>query len=122
MIPSDATLAWRALLGTYALHFKASANRTGSVNHMSSDRNRKEIGTDREPRVGFALGSLPSTEGAAPSSSLRRLLLSFSLSSIPAEAGRLLEPENDSCSVGGVLIVSEAWEEGGDRLGPNVSC
>jgi 4-amino-4-deoxy-L-arabinose transferase-like glycosyltransferase len=30
MIPSDATLARRALLGTYALHFEASANRTGS--------------------------------------------------------------------------------------------
>lgn len=120
MIPSSATLAWRALLGTHALHFKASTNGTGSVAHMSNDRNRKVIATDREPRVGFALGSLPSAEGAVPSSSLRRLLPSLSLSS--AEDGRLLGPENDICSVGGVLIVSDAWEEGGDRLGPNVSC
>ena len=122
MIPSDATLAWRSLFGTYAFHLKASANRTCSEAHMSGDLNRKGITTDREPRVGLALGSLPSADGAAPSSSLRRLLLSFSWSSIPAEGGRLLEPENDICSVGGVLIVSEAWEEGDDRFGTNESC
>ena len=122
MIPSDATLAWRSLLGTYAFHLKASADRTGTVAHMSGNRNQKGIATDREPRVGLALGSLPSAEGAAPSSSLRRLLLSFSWSSVPAEGGRLLEPENDICSVGGVLIASEAWEEGDDRLGTNESC
>ena len=70
----------------------------------------------------MALGSLPSAEGAALSSSLRRLLLSLSLSRVPVEGGRLLGPENDICSVGGVLIVSEAWEEGDDRLGTNDSC
>ena len=122
MIPNAATLAWRSLLGTYASHFKASANCTGSVAHMSGGRNCKGIRTDREPRVGLALGSLPSAEGATPSSSLRRLLLSFSLSSAPAECGRLLEAEKVICSVGGVLIVSEAWEEGDDRLGTAESC
>jgi hypothetical protein len=81
----------------------------------------KIVSTDLEPLVGLALGSLPSTEGVAPSSSLRRLLLSLSLSKV-LEGGRLLEPGNDSCSVGGVLIASEAWEEGDERPGPIESC
>jgi hypothetical protein len=82
----------------------------------------KIVSTDLEPLVGLALGSLPSTEGVAPSSSLRRLLLSLSLSKVLEEGGRLLEPGNDSCSVGGVLIASEAWEEGDERPGPIESC
>lgn len=65
------------------------------------------ISTNLEPLVGLALGSLPSTEGEAPSSSLRRLV-SLSLSKALDEDGRLLEPGNETCSVGGVLIVSDA--------------
>ncbi len=34
MIPSDAPLAWRSLLRTYAFHFKASTNRAGTVAHV----------------------------------------------------------------------------------------
>jgi hypothetical protein len=79
------------------------------------------ISTDLEPLVGLALGSLPSTERVA-SSSLRRLLLSLSLSRALDEDGRLLELENETCSVGGVLIVSDAWEEGDERPGTNESC
>lgn len=80
------------------------------------------VSTDLEPLVGLVLGSLPSTEGLAPSSSLRRLLLSLSLSRALDEDGRLLEPENETCSVGGVLIASDAWEDGDERLGTNESC
>lgn len=85
-------------------------------------RGSETISTDLEPLVGLALGSLPSTEGEAPSSSLRRLLLSWSRSRALDEDGRLLEPENETCSVGGVLIVSDAWEEGDERPGTNDSC
>ena len=80
------------------------------------------ISADLEPLVGLVLGSLPSMEGLAPSSSLRRLMLSFSLSRALDEDGRLMEPENETCSVGGVLIVSDAWEDGEERLGTNESC
>jgi hypothetical protein len=80
------------------------------------------VSTDLEPLVGLDLGSLPSTEGLAPSSSLRRLLLSLSLSRALDEDGRLLEPENEIFSVGGVLIVSDAWEDGEERPGTNESC
>jgi hypothetical protein len=84
-------------------------------------RGNEKITTDLEPLVGLALGSLPSTEGLALSS-LRRLLLSLSLSRALDEDGRLLEPENESCSVGGVLIASDACEEGDERPGTNESC
>ncbi len=79
------------------------------------------ISTDLEPLVGLALGSLPSTEGLAPPSSLRRLLFSLSLSRALDEDGRLLEAENESCSVGGVLMASDAWEDGDERPGANGS-
>jgi hypothetical protein len=84
-------------------------------------RDNEPIPTDLEPLVGLALGSLPSMEGEAPSS-LRRLLLSLSLSRALDDDGRLLEPENETCSVGGVLIVSDAWEEGDERPGTIESC
>jgi hypothetical protein len=77
--------------------------------------------TDLEPLVGLTLGSLPSTETAVPSSSLRRLMPSLSLSKVLEEGGRLLEPGNGICSVGGVLIASEAWEEGDETTGPSGS-
>ena len=83
-------------------------------------RDKEIISTDLEPLVGLALGSLPSTEGDAPSSSLRRFI-SLSLSRA-LEDGRLLVPENETCSVGGVLIVSDAWEEGDERPGTIESC
>jgi hypothetical protein len=82
----------------------------------------KTVSTYLEPLVGLVLGSLPSTEGLAPSSSLRRLVLSLSLSKALDEDGRLLEPENETCSAGGVLMVSDAWEDGEERLGTNESC
>jgi hypothetical protein len=82
----------------------------------------KTASTDLEPLVGLVLGSLPSREGLAPPSSLRRLLLSLSLSRALDEDGRLWEPENETCSVGGVLIASDAWEDGDERLGTNGSC
>ena len=80
------------------------------------------VSTDLEPLVGLVLGSLPSTEGLAPPSSLRRLLLPLSLSRALDEDGRLLEAENETCSVGGVLIASDAWEDGDERPGTNESC
>jgi hypothetical protein len=80
----------------------------------------KKVSTDLEPLVGLTLGSLPSTEAAVPSSSLRRLLCSLSLSKL--EGGRLLEPGNGIDSVGGVLIASEACEEGDETPGPSGSC
>ena len=122
MITGNATLAWRTLLSSDTFHFEAATDRTGPVTREMSKRTCDGMSTNLEPRVGLALGSLPSTEGAVPSSSLRRLLESLSLSRDLAEGGRLVEPEKEICSVDGVLIASEACEEGDERPGTNESC
>jgi hypothetical protein len=122
VISSNATLAWGSLLSSDTFHFEAPTDGTGPVTRGLRNRAYKGISTDLDPRVGLALGSLPSMEGVVPSSSLRRLLLSLSLSRALAEGGRLLEPGKEICSVGGVLIASEACEEGDESPGTNESC
>ena len=107
MIPSTTTFAWRTLLGAYTFHFESPTNRTGPATRELGIYGNCQASTDLEPLVGLTLGSLPSMEPVVPSSSLRRLLLSLSLSKV-LEGGRLLEPGNGICSVGGVLIESEA--------------
>jgi len=120
VIPSNATLTWWTLLGAYTFHFEAPTNLAGSATRKLGSCGNSNVLADLEPLVGLALGSPPSTEALVPSSSLRRLLLSLSLSKL-VEGGRLLEPGKGIGSVGGVLIASEAWEEGDERPGPNGS-
>lgn len=122
VIAGNATLAWGSLLGADTFHFEATADRASPVIRGLNNRTYKGMSTNLDPRVGLALGSLPSTEVAVPSSSLRRLLLSLSLSRALADCGRLLEPANEICSVGGVLIASDACEEGDESPGTNESC
>jgi hypothetical protein len=121
VIPSNATLAWRTLLGAYTFHFEAPTNLAGSATRELGSCGNQKVSANLEPLVGLALDSPPSTEAAVPSSSLRRLLLSLSLSKVPVDSGRLLEPGKGIGSAGGVLIASEAWEEGDERPGPNGS-
>lgn len=75
--------------------------------------------TNRDPRVGFALTSSFSATGLwmSDSSSLRSFLrLSFMVLFEIEEEGRFPlrfeEEDGYACSVGGVPIVSEPWEEG----------
>lgn len=105
------------------IHFILRRRQTLQALRLASQEvaETKKALANLEPLVGLALGSPPSTEAAVPSSSLRRLLLSLSLSKVPVDGGRLLEPGKGIDSAGGVLIASEAWEEGDERPGPNGS-